>query len=100
MGGDESSSAETTEVVTNTTTTVRDIGLTGRDAVELAKVIGTTQISSQQMAAGLLADGHKANADALTRITSLADPQDTPELVGMLPWIAAGAAAVAYFANR
>ena len=54
MGGSKSSDTKTTDITTTTTTNMRDVGLTGKDAVDMAAVmqagaIETTRISASSL---------------------------------------------------
>lgn len=50
----ESKSSKETNITTNTTTTMRDVGLTGRNAVDMAAVLSTGNIETTRITAATL----------------------------------------------
>ena len=54
MGGSKSSDRKTTTIKTTTSTTMGDIGLTGKDAVDMAAVLSTGAIEQTRISASSL----------------------------------------------
>lgn len=54
MGGSKSSDTKTTDINTTTTTTMRDVGLTGQNAVDMAAILSTGAIESTRISAASL----------------------------------------------
>ncbi len=54
MGGSSSSDVKETNITTTTQTTMRDVGLTGKDAVDMAAIIQAGGIESTRISASTL----------------------------------------------
>ena len=54
MGGSSSSDKKTTKITTTTTTNLRDVGLTGQNAVDMAAVMQAGAIESTRISASSL----------------------------------------------
>ncbi|MFH1931047.1 MAG: hypothetical protein ABIN18_05600 [Pseudomonadota bacterium] len=54
MGGSKSKDVKTTNITTTTETTMRDVGLTGQNAVDMAAVLSTGAIESTRISAASL----------------------------------------------
>lgn len=119
MGGSKSSDKKTTNITTTTTTKMRDIGLTGKHAVDMAAVLETgaierTRISastfdnliqtvgktSQQLIGGasnLVRTAESTSRDLVGGASQLVEAQKNLKedgLIKLAPWIALAAVAV------
>lgn len=54
MGGSKSSDTKTTNITTTTETTMRDVGLTGQSAVDMAAIMQTGAIEQTRISASTL----------------------------------------------
>ena len=98
-----SKSRQTTNVTTKTTTNIRDIGLTGQNAVDLAAVLSTGAIEQQRMTLGtmdnLVQTVGKSAQQLIGGASNMVETQTKllegkSEFSKMVPWIAAAAAAI------
>lgn len=102
----QSSTDQSTKIETTTTTTIGDIGLTGKDAVALAGTLGATttaNVDKLKEIAVPLADVFSEGFNRVTQASeNIAQAQKTAGqlLAENAPFIIAGLGVVVFFATR
>ena len=102
MGGSKSSDKKETHVTTTTTTNIRDVGLTGRNAVDMAAILQTGAIESTRISAAsldtLIQTVGKSSQQLIGGASELvktqgeiASGQDRSDLVKITPFLAIAA---------
>ena len=103
MGGSKSSDKKTTNITTTTETTMRDVGLTGQNAVDMAAVLETGAIERTRISAtsfdNLIQSVGKTHQQLIGGASNLIEAQkdlyeDKDGMMKLAPWIAVAAIAV------
>lgn len=101
MGGSSSRDEKTTNITTTTETTMRDVGLTGQNAIDMAAVLNTGAIEQTRISAAsldnLIQTVGKTSQQLIGGASDLIQTQGTLAarkdggLVEIAPWIAVAA---------
>jgi hypothetical protein len=103
MGGSSSSDKKTTNITTTTQTTMRDVGLTGQNAVDMAAVLQTGAIERTRISAAsldnIIQTVGKTSQQLVGGASNLVQAQkdlleDESGMMKLAPWIAVAAIAI------
>lgn len=103
MGGSSSSDTKTTNITTSTTTKMRDVGLTGQHAVDMAAILETGAIERTRISAAsfdtLIQSVGKTSQQLIGGASNLVQAQkelleDNDGMMKLAPWIAVAAIAI------
>lgn len=103
MGGSKSSDKKITKITTTTTTNMRDVGLTGQNAVDMAAVLQTGAIERTRISAAsldnIIQTVGKTSQQLVGGASDLVEAQkdlyeDKDGMMKLAPWIAVAAIAI------